>query len=78
MRLLLDTHVALCWLTGDPALSDELVDTLAGEPDVFLSAVTIWEIAIKQSIGKLEGPADLPEQLRDPWCHKYDVDILPV
>ena len=65
MSLLLDTHVVLWWLTDDPALPDELKDRLDHEPDVRVSAATIWEIAIKQALGKISGPADLPEQVRD-------------
>ncbi len=65
MSLLLDTHVVLWGLTGDPALSDEFLDRLRHDPDIYLSAVTVWEIAIKQALGKLTGPADLPERVRD-------------
>ncbi|MFE3944703.1 type II toxin-antitoxin system VapC family toxin [Streptomyces sp. NPDC059118] len=36
-----------------------------GHPAVFVSAVTPWEIAIEQSLGKLEGPEDLAERVRD-------------
>jgi PIN domain nuclease of toxin-antitoxin system len=62
VSLLLDTHVVLWWLADDPSLSDEIKARLDHEPDVYVSAVTIWEVAIKQAIGKLE-PADLPEEI---------------
>jgi PIN domain nuclease of toxin-antitoxin system len=62
MRLLLDTHVVLWWLTDDPTMQDEVKDHIDTELDVFISAATLWEISIKASIGKL-GPADLPEQI---------------
>jgi PIN domain nuclease of toxin-antitoxin system len=62
MSLLLDTHVVLWWLADAPSLSDEIKARLDHEPDVYVSAVTVWEVAIKQAIGKLE-PADLPEQI---------------
>ncbi|MFG1882334.1 type II toxin-antitoxin system VapC family toxin [Micromonospora sp. NPDC049102] len=65
MNLLLDTHVALWAITGDPALGPELLDRLRHEPDIFLSPVTLWEITIKQSTGKLAGPPDLAERVRD-------------
>jgi PIN domain nuclease of toxin-antitoxin system len=61
MSLLLDTHVVLWWLTDDPALAGDVKDRLDHEPDIYVSAATIWEVAIKQAIGKLLGPADLPE-----------------
>lgn len=64
MSLLLDTHVVLWWLSDDPALPDAVKDRLDHEPYVYLSPATVWEVAIKQSLGKL-GPADLPERVRD-------------
>ena len=65
MRLLLDTHVVLWWLTDDPALSDDIKARLDHDPDVYVSAATIWELAIKQAVGKLTAPVDLPERIRD-------------
>jgi PIN domain nuclease of toxin-antitoxin system len=65
VTLLLDTHVVLWWLTDDPTLSDDIKTRLDHEPDVHLSSATIWEVAIKQAIGKLKEPADLPERIRD-------------
>lgn len=65
MSLLLDTHVALWGLTADEALGDEVLDRLRHDPDIFLSPVTLWEITIKQVAGKLGGPPDLAERVRD-------------
>jgi PIN domain nuclease of toxin-antitoxin system len=65
MSLLLDTHVVLWWLTDDPTLAAEIKDRLDHEPDVYVSPATIWEVAIKQSIGKIDKPADLAEHIRD-------------
>lgn len=62
MRLLLDTPVLLWWLADDPALgarARELIST--PENLILFSAVSIWEIRIKQRIGKL----DLPENFAD-------------
>ena len=62
-RLLVDTHALLWWLTDDPALSPAARDAIAdpvNEP--FISAASVWEIAIKRSLGKLTAPDDLPEQ----------------
>jgi PIN domain nuclease of toxin-antitoxin system len=63
MKLLLDTHVVLWWLDDDPRLSSDVANVLLSEPDVFVSSASIWEIAIKQALGKLEGPEDLPERV---------------
>jgi PIN domain nuclease of toxin-antitoxin system len=65
MRLLLDTHVVIWWLADDPTLSEEVKLLLDDEPDAFLSAATVWEIAIKQELGKLAEPPDLAERARD-------------
>jgi PIN domain nuclease of toxin-antitoxin system len=72
MGLLLDTHVVLWWLSDDPTLATELKDRLDHEPDVYVSAATIWEVAIKQSIGKLK-PDDLPERVRDSGFRQMDI-----
>lgn len=65
MSLLLDTHVVLWWLADDPTLTDEVKDRLDRDPDVFVSAASVWEVAIKHAGGKLHGPADLPERVRN-------------
>lgn len=55
MRLLLDTHVFLWALVGSRKLSRRCRDDLVDPGNVVLvSAASIWEIAIKASIGKLK------------------------
>jgi PIN domain nuclease of toxin-antitoxin system len=56
LRLLLDTHIALWTLTDDPRLS-QAARALILDPanEVCVSAVTLWEIAIKHGLGR-EGP----------------------
>lgn len=64
MRLLLDTHVLLWWLDNRPALGAEARSLIGlGENDVFVSAVSAAEIAVKSSVGKLRIPDDLEQQL---------------
>lgn len=65
MSLLLDTHVVIWWLADDPTLSEELKTRIDNEPEVYVSPATIWEVTIKQALGKLVEPADLPERIRD-------------
>ncbi|MDN3517133.1 type II toxin-antitoxin system VapC family toxin [Aquisalimonas lutea] len=61
-RLLLDTHTFLWWLNGDQSLGERAKAAIADPRNqVFVSAATGWEIAIKQAIGKLrveEGDLD--------------------
>ena len=69
MKLLLDTHVLL-WAASEPEqLAPQARDALEdGTNDVLVSIVSAWEIAIKQSLGKLDLPKPaeqwLPEVLR--------------
>lgn len=65
MSLLLDTHVVLWWLADDAALADDIKDRLDHEPDVYVSAATIWEVAIKQALGNLPEPPGLPDRIRE-------------
>jgi PIN domain nuclease of toxin-antitoxin system len=66
VRLLLDTHVLLWWLDDRPALGSDARDLISqGDNDVFVSAISAAEIAIKSSIGKLRAPDDLEQQLDD-------------
>jgi PIN domain nuclease of toxin-antitoxin system len=60
MRLLLDTHVLLWWLADDRRLGDDHRALIADASNIVLvSAMTVAEIAIKTSLGKLEAPDDL-------------------
>ncbi|PWG61610.1 type II toxin-antitoxin system VapC family toxin [Spiribacter halobius] len=53
-RLLLDTHTFLWWLSADPSLGERARAAIADPRNqVFVSAATGWEIAIKRAIGKL-------------------------
>jgi PIN domain nuclease of toxin-antitoxin system len=61
VRLLLDTHVLLWWLADDPALGERAARAIEREPEVFVSAASVWEIAIKKAIGRLDAPDDLVE-----------------
>ena len=64
MNLLLDTHTLLWWLDDNPALSVEARDAIAdGSNVVFVSAVVIWEIRIKQALRKLKIPRNFREVL---------------
>lgn len=75
MTLLLDTHVVIWWLTDDPTLSDDLKGRLDHEPDVFVSVAVMWEVAIKQAIGKLSEPSDLPERIRDSGFRTLSISV---
>ncbi|MFM7652844.1 MAG: type II toxin-antitoxin system VapC family toxin [Vulcanococcus sp.] len=59
-RLLLDTHLVLWWLAGDERLPAEVQQRVqAPDSSVFVSQASLWEMAIKRSLGRLE--VDLAE-----------------
>lgn len=55
MRLLLDTHVLLWWLSDDRKLATSGRQIIANpNNDVFVSSASVWEISIKRALGRLE------------------------
>jgi PIN domain nuclease of toxin-antitoxin system len=57
LRLLLDTHVAIWVLVSPKLLSDRVRELIAAAEDgVHVSAVSVWEIAIKHALGKADAP----------------------
>ena len=59
MNLLLDTHALLWWLDDHPRLSRRARAAIGdGQNVVFISAAVIWEIRIKQALGKLSVPEE--------------------
>jgi PIN domain nuclease of toxin-antitoxin system len=71
---LLDTHV-LIWLDQQPdRLSDHILGILRDpQHAVYCSAASLWEMAIKQNLGKLTAQVPLPEMLE-----RYGLAELPV
>ncbi|AYU89129.1 MULTISPECIES: type II toxin-antitoxin system VapC family toxin [Serratia] len=59
-RLLLDTHALLWWLIDDACLGVNAKRQIADPGNaVYVSAASIWEISIKQALGKLALPEDI-------------------
>lgn len=59
MRVLLDTHVLLWALNGDPRLSTGTRDALSDRSnEVWFSPVNVWEAAIKASLGRSDFQVD--------------------
>ena len=69
MKVLLDTHTFLWWITDDNRLSSSAREIItSGDNELFLSAATGWEIAIKAQLGRIKLPKEpnsfIAEQLR--------------
>jgi PIN domain nuclease of toxin-antitoxin system len=57
VRLLLDTHAFLWWIADDERLSSRAAALIAdGRNQVFVSAVSAWEIVVKMGLGRVELP----------------------
>ena len=52
MRVLLDTHVFIWWRAGRP-MRPEAMEAIRTADDVFVSAASAWEVAIKSAAGKI-------------------------
>jgi len=65
LKLLLDTHAYLWWLADDERLGTPWHEAIASPTvTVFVSAVSIWEIAIKAALGRLElGDSDVTAEI---------------
>ncbi|MBE7374357.1 type II toxin-antitoxin system VapC family toxin [Pseudomonas lopnurensis] len=74
MRILIDTHILLWILQDSPRLSAKARQQLQRASEVYVSAASFWEIAIKQGLGKLN--VDI-ESLRAS-CEMSGIIELPV
>jgi PIN domain nuclease of toxin-antitoxin system len=64
VRLLLDTQVALWWLTAGPRLSKSSRELMVSSPCA-VSVVSVWEVDLKHRLGKLPiAPARFRDEMR--------------
>ncbi len=78
MKILLDTSTFLWIISGGEELSTKASDAFLDENnDVFLSVVSLWEICVKYTRGKLPLPTE-PSKLLLPECEKYNITVLPL
>ena len=90
MRVLLDTHAFLWFLAGDERLSKKARDAISNEDtELFLSAASVWEMAIKAALGRLILPMSVADYVADKsaagfqmlpieWEHAAAVQTLPL
>ncbi|MEX2447888.1 MAG: type II toxin-antitoxin system VapC family toxin [Solirubrobacterales bacterium] len=73
-RLLVDSHVLLWHLLGDSRLGPRPTAAIEAEDaEVLVSIASLWEIAIKSALGKLEAPADLPARVEELGFHSLAI-----
>jgi PIN domain nuclease of toxin-antitoxin system len=77
MRLLLDTHIFLWYITGDERLPTSFRQAIEESQSAYLSVVSLWEATIKYQLGKLP----LPEPPH-PWLavqgEQHGIESLPL
>jgi PIN domain nuclease of toxin-antitoxin system len=79
MRLLLDTHIFLWYISGDGRLPTAMRDAIRDPGnEAYLSVVSVWEAIVKHQLGRLPLPQPpetyLPEQRRHHSIGSLDVD----
>ncbi len=76
MKYLLDTH-SLIWAFGDDEnLSPIAHEILRTKNEIYISIVSLWEIEIKKSIGKLNVPYSMTELAEQ--CMTEQIKIMPL
>ena len=87
MNLLLDTQIALWWLGDTPELTDVVREAVQDSDNVvYVSAASVWEIAIKRALGKLEIGDEYVNEIAEQgflelpirWEHAKRVEALPM
>ncbi len=76
MKVLLDTHV-LVWAATTPERLGDATGLIGGADNRLLSAVSVWEVAIKQRLGKLSVGSDVHTWTRR-VARELVLDHLPV
>jgi PIN domain nuclease of toxin-antitoxin system len=74
VKILIDSHIFLCWDQQLRRLSHPLRAAIADKAnDIFVSAASIWELAIKRALGKLSFSRSIVDAVS-----RLGFDILPV
>ncbi len=77
MNLLIDTHILIWYIAGNPSLNPAMNDLLeATENDLSISIASLWEIAIKVGKGKLDLGIEFHEL--EGILNRLNIQILPI
>lgn len=78
MKLLLDTHTFLWWITDAPEISPTARELISdGYNDLYWSAASSWEVSIKYALGRLPLP-DTPERFLPSELALNGIEPIPV
>jgi PIN domain nuclease of toxin-antitoxin system len=77
MNILLDTHTFIWFINGDKSLPDKVIAKIKNvDNQCFFSIASIWEIAIKMKLNKLQLKSDFNEITGQ--CFENEIEILPI
>jgi PIN domain nuclease of toxin-antitoxin system len=77
MNLLIDTHILIWYIAGNPSLNPMMLDLLeVTENDLSISVASLWEIAIKVGKGKLDLGIEFHEL--EEILDRLNIQILPI
>lgn len=65
----LDTHTWVWWLDGDPRLSDAAREAIEGGGELTVSAISVWELATLERLGRLTVTPDIRTWVRRALAH---------
>jgi PIN domain nuclease of toxin-antitoxin system len=78
MKLLLDTHIFLWYISGDTKLLAATRDAIRDPGnDVYLSVASVWEAIVKYQLGKLPLPQLAAQYLSQQW-ERHEIASLPL
>jgi PIN domain nuclease of toxin-antitoxin system len=76
-KFLIDTHTFIWLIDDDPKLSNNCKGLIEdGDNEIFISIASLWEMAIKISIGKLKVAGVLQQMIEEIYIR--DIRILPI
>jgi PIN domain nuclease of toxin-antitoxin system len=78
VRLLLDTHALIWWMSSSPSLPDTVKRLMSGrENTIFVSAASAWEMATKVRLGRLPAASDITRNFQE-YLSQSGFESLPV
>ena len=83
MKILLDTHIFLWFITKSKRLSEKCYDAISNQDnEIYLSVVSVWEAIIKHQLGKLPLPESpeiyLPKQRQKHLIYSLSIDEITI
>lgn len=76
-RILIDTHVLIWWFEGDIQLGNLAREHISNpDNEVYVSAATVWEMSIKQQLGKLVAPDDIDARVEIAGFSKLKISLF--